>query len=204
MRATVSFDRFGWICGLDYKKLIIIVFLLRVITASAYDIYVTLTGNDILLPDSKFYSVKGRYVDLILEGYDKDSFTKDLLPGDRISQDIFACTADEEHGILPKKKNETVVYSYILGFVYLIFGYFTIWPRIFNICISILSAYLLFKVAKRYFGDLAANIFLIAALFLPAQFGYSITLSRDFLRVFVVSFVVWVIYMGAITIWPKK
>lgn len=201
MRVDISLDRFSRLRGLDYKKIIVIAFLLRIILASAYDVFVTVTDKDPLLPDSKFYSVKGRYADLLFEGYSQRSFTKDLLNNDGVSQEIFIDILKTEKGKLPLSINGTDIFAYLIGIIYFIFGYFTIWVRVFNICVSMLSVYLLFRVAKRHFGDLAANLFLITALFLPVQLGYSITLSRDFIRVFGISFLIWVIYdMGGIWI----
>jgi hypothetical protein len=203
MRADISIDRSGWLYRLDYKKLIIIVFLLRLITASAYDIFVNMNGRDILLPDSKFYSLRGRYVDLVLQGHDRASFTKDMLPGDRVGNEMFIDTLTTEKGRLPTAFNQVNIFSYIVGIIYFIFGYSTVWVRIFNIFLSMGSVYLLFNVAKRYFGVLAGNLFLIVALFLPTQFIYSITLSRDFLRVFIVSVIIWAVYTIG-DIWGKK
>ena len=179
---------------MDYKKLIVIAFLLRLIFASAYDIFVTVTDKDFLLPDSKFYSARGRYVDLLLQGYSKKSITRDLLPNDSVGQEVFVEVLRAGNGSLPKELNDTNIYAYIVGIIYFIFGYSTIWVRVFNIFISILSAYLLFRVANRRFGDLAANLFLLIALFLPTQIIYSITLSRDFVRMFLISFIIWGIY----------
>jgi hypothetical protein len=194
MRADISLGRDSWLYRLDCKKLIVIVFLLRLILASAYDIFFTVTGRDILLPDSNFYSVRGKYVGLLLEGYGKGSFTKDLLPDDRAGREVFIDSFQRENGGFPSGRDESTKYSYIVGGLYFLFGYNTIWIRLFNICLSVASAYLLYRVAKLCFGDLAANLFLLAALFLPTQFGYSITLSRDFLRVFIISLVLWTIY----------
>lgn len=203
MRTDISLNRFGWLYRLDYKKLIIAALLLRLIAASVYDVFVNITDKEILLPDSKAYSARGRYVDLTLQGYDKASFAKGLLPSDRISKEIFIETLRQENGGLPSRVNESNIYYYVIGFLYFIFGYFTIWVRMFNIVISIVSVYLLFRVSKHCFGDLAANLFLLIALFLPTQFVYSITLSRDFMRVLIVSVIVWAVYtMGGI--WTKK
>lgn len=203
MRADISLNRFGWLYRLDHKKLIIVVFLLRLIAASAYDIFTAMTDREILLPDSKFYSVRGRYVDLLMQGYDNGSFTKDLLPIDKASLDIFIDTAGMEHGKLPPRLSESSVFAYVTGIIYFVFGYSTIWMRFFNISINILSVYLLFQVAKRTFGDLAAKLFLLIALFLPAQFAYSITLSRDFLRLFIVSVIIWMVYTIG-DIWTRR
>jgi hypothetical protein len=203
MRADISLNRFGWLYRLDHKKLIIVVFLLRLITASAYDIFVNMTGREILLPDSKFYSLRGRYVDLVLQGYDRASFTTDLLPDDSFGKEIFIDALRQEKGVLPSRINGSNAHFYIVGILYFLFGYSTIWVRVFNISISILSVYLLFNAAKRNFGDLAANLFLLTALFLPTQFGYSITLSRDFLRVFIVSAIIWAIYYIG-DIWTRR
>lgn len=194
MRVDISIDRFSWLRGLDYKKILAIALLLRIILASAYDVFVTVTDKDLLLPDSKFYSVKGRYADLLFEGYSQRSFTKDLLNNDRVSQEIFIDILRAEKGKLPLSINGSNIFTYLICIIYFVFGYFTIWVRIFNICVSMLSVYLLFRVAERHFGDLAANLFLITALFLPVQLGYSITLSRDFIRVFGISLLIWAIY----------
>lgn len=203
MRTDISVNRFGWLYRLDYKKLIVVVFLLRLILASAYDIFVTITDNDVILPDSKFYSMKGRYIDLLLQGHNSGSFTRDLLPNDKISLQIFVDVIDIEKSELPTRFHEANIYCYIVGLIYFIFGYSTIWVRVFNICISILSVYLLFKVVKRHFGDLTANLFLLIALLLPTQSVYSITFSRDFLRLLFFSAIIWAAY-NMEDLWIKR
>lgn len=203
MRVNISHDWFGRFLDFDYKKLIVVVFLLRLISASAYDIFVTVTDKDILLPDSKFYSVRGRYVDLLLQGYTRWTFTYDVVPPDRIGRDIFIDVIHQEAGGLPSKLNEPAVYSYIVGAIYFVFGYHTIWVRVFNIILSMTSVYLLFRIAVVYFGEVPAKLFLVAALFLPTQFIYSITMCRDFLRMFLLSFVLWLAYcVGGV--WIKR
>ncbi len=195
MRIAIFFDKSGWLYKLDYKKAILIALLLRVIFACSYDVYVSVTDRDFLLPDSKFYSIKGRYVSLLLEGNGIGSFTRDMVPLDQMSQAIFIDILKTEKGQFPScKNNEGNVYSYLVGAIYFIFGYATIWIRLFSIFLSIAAAYLLFMIGRRHFGVAAANLFLLVALFLPTQFGYSITLSRDFMRMFVISLILWVIY----------
>ncbi len=171
-----------------------------------YDTYVSLTDRDPLLPDSKFYSIRGRYVAILLNGYNREHFTSDMVPSDPVSQDIFCDTLKNEklyfrsgfaeanlHNFVIGL-NEVNLFIYIIGFIYFIFGYFPLGVRILNIFLGISSTYFLFKVAKRHFGELTANLFLLIALFLPTQFLYSCTLSRDFLRAFIVSLTLWVIY----------
>lgn len=167
---------------------------MRLIFASAYDIFVGVTANDVLLPDSRFYSMSGRYISCLLNGYDRESFTKDMAPPDRLSQAIFAEIVNDGGGRPPPLKSESGIYYYVIGFIYFIFGYFPLGVRIFNIALSIAGTYFMFRIAKRQFGDIPANIFLIIALFLPTQFGYSITLSKDFIRMFMVCIVLWAIY----------
>lgn len=179
---------------MDTRRLIVIAFLARFIFASIYDIYVSKTDRYILLPDEQYYSMKGRYIALLLNGYDKEEITEDMLPKDEVSRKIFLDTLRNEEQWLPTSYSETDIYAYILGLIYFIFGYFPLAARAFNITLSISSAYLMFKVAKRNFGELPANLFLLAALFLPTQFGYSITLSRDFLRMFIICFILWRLY----------
>lgn len=164
---------------------------------------VTATDKDVLLPDSKFYSVRGRYVNLLLQGYDRTCFPKTSLPADRTGRAMFIDEARQGDGTLPDDVNEANAYSYIIGVIYYVLGCYTIWIRIFNICISILSVFLLSRVAERLFGQITAKLFLLIALFLPTQFGYSITLSRDFLRVLVFSIAIWILYnMGGL--WQRR
>jgi hypothetical protein len=202
MRTDLYLDRRGWLYTLDYRKVIIIAFLVRVIAASMYDAFVLLTDRDILLPDSKFYSTQGRYIAFLLNGNTNESLTMDILPKDPVARRIFYEAAYTAGGRLPPVTNETALYIYIIGLIYLVFGYFPLGVRIFNISLSVLGAYFVFKIAKRCFGDLAANVFLLIGLFLPTQFIYSITLSKDFIRTFLVYFVLWIIFGGALC--PKR
>lgn len=194
MRADLSDAGAGWLNRLDYKKVIIIALLARLIFASAYDIFVSVTGLDVLLPDSKIYSMNGRYIASKYNGYRIGTFYEDMAYPDGESRAIFKNIINTEKGRLPDVNSETSIYYYIIGAIYFIFGYFPLGVRIFNILLGIASVYFIFKIAKRQFGGLTANIFLVTALFLPTQFGYSITLSKDFIRVFIVSFILWVIY----------
>ena len=101
MRTLIFRDRLGWIRGLDYKKLILIALLSRLIFASAYDIFVSTTGRDILLPDGKFYSMYGLYISLLMSGYDRDSIPEDSLPRDAESRKIFLDILEKEEGKFP-------------------------------------------------------------------------------------------------------
>ena len=159
-----------------------------------YDSYVSVTRNEALAPDGTFYSVRGRYIALLLNGYDPKSFTKDMVPPDWHSQYILQDAIKTEGGRIPLRRDESTIFTYIIGAIYFIFGYFPLGVRVFNIVLSIGSTYLLFLVARRHFGDLVANLFLLIALFLPSQFVYSLTLTRDFIRMFVISLTLWVIY----------
>ena len=194
MGTDLSVNRNSWLYRLDIRKVILIAFLARFIFAAAYDCFVTVTDKDILLPDSKFYSVRGRYISLLFSGYNKNTLSGELVPGDKHSQYIFADALAKEGGKLPIHPDESTVFTYIVGLIYLIFGYFPFWIRVLNIALSVCSACLLFSIARRQFGDLTARIFLLAALFLPTQFMYSITLTRDFVRMFVITLILWVIY----------
>jgi len=195
MRADISLDRTGWLYKLDYRKIILIAFLARFIFAAVYDGFVSVTGNESIVPDGKFYSVRGRYIALLLSGYDAKSLPRDAVPPDKQSWYILENAIESEGGRIPIRfSDESTVFTYIIGLIYLIFGYFPLGVRVFNIALSMGSAYLLFMVAKRQFGDLVANLFLLIALFLPTQFVYSLTLTRDFIRMFVISLTLWVIY----------
>ncbi len=202
MRVNLFANRPGWPYKLDSRKIILIAFLLRLIAASTYDIYASLNNKEVLLPDGRYYSIRGRYVALLLNGYDRNSFTKDMLPRDSYGQAIFFDAMNNSDLNRWKLVNESDLFTYILGGIYFILGYFTMWGRIFNIILSIASAYFFFKIANRQFGKLTANIFLLIILFLPSQFLYSITLSKDFLRLFIGSLILFLLYGGVIC--PKR
>jgi hypothetical protein len=194
MGTVISNGRSGWIYRLDYKKVIVIAFLARFVFAATYDVFVAVSGKDALLPDSVFYSIRGKYVSLLLNGYSMSSFTKDMVPPDAESQRIFMQVIEQERGRFPPYINESNIFIYIVAVIYFIFGYFTFAVRVFNVSLSILSTYLLFKVARKNFGVMTSNLFLLVALFLPTQFIYSITLTRGFISVFIVSLLIWVVY----------
>jgi 4-amino-4-deoxy-L-arabinose transferase-like glycosyltransferase len=118
------------------------------------------------------------------------SFTEGMVPEDREGRDIFFHVAEKQKGqLLPF--SESNLFSYIIGLIYFLFGYFPLSVRIFNIFLSIGGTYLLFKIAKRRFGALTANLFLLIALFLPTQTIYSVTMSKDFVRMFVICLILW-------------
>jgi len=200
MRADISSNRLSWFYRLDYRKLILAAFLLRFIAACTYDIFVSVTDRDILFPDSKFYSTIGRYITLLLNRYDKEPYFNNIMLDDKVSRAIFIDTLERNEGHLPKIYGPNAYWFYIIGYIYFIFGYFPLGVRVFNIFLSIASTYFLFKIAKRHFGELTANLFLLIALFLPTQFGYSITFSKDFVRMFIISFALWLLYGGVICI----
>ena len=124
MRTDILRDRLGWIRALDYKKLILIALLSRLIFASVYDISVSTTGRDVLLPDGKFYSMYGLYISLLASGYDKDSMPADALPPDAESRGLFLDILNKEGGKFPPVKDETDLWLYFMGFIYFLFGYF--------------------------------------------------------------------------------
>lgn len=169
------------------------------ITASVYDIFVSVTDRDFLLPDSKFYSVSGWYLTLMFSGYDRTSIPKDAVPADEESRKVFDDILynvkwDSSH--LPPVENETNLFFYIIAAIYSVFGYFPLGVRFFNITLSVLSTVFIYKIAENNFGETPARIFLVVALFLPSQFIYSITLCKDFIRVFLVAFILWILYGG--------
>ena len=194
MRANLSFSGSSWFYKLDYKKLILIAFLARFICASAYDVYSTVTHEDPILPDGAFYSVRGWYIATLLNGYREGNLTEDILPSGKKDRDFFMQTLKAEQGRFPSFKTEDNIFCYIVGGIYFLFGYFPFAVRVFNICLSICGAYFLFSIARRHFGGVTANVFLLVALFLPTHFIYSVTLAKDFLRMFLLSFVLWRVY----------
>ena len=194
MRINILHDWRGRIRALDYKKVIIVVFLLRVSIASAYDLFVSIKGTDVILPDSKYYSAQGLYISSILSGNDASYIPEIDFFKDGQNRIIYRDIFNRENGRLPACRGENGFFAYVVGLIYFVFGYFPIGVRIFNIMLSMASAYFMFMVARRNFGTESANLFLLVALFLPTQFGYSITMGRDMLKLFVVSLISFVIY----------
>ncbi len=179
---------------MDYKKVILIAFLVRLLFASVCDIFTTVSGSDILLPDSRFYSLNGLHRMLLLQGYDKEYFPESSLPKDRAGRDIFWKVVREYREFSDQPMNETKLYYWIIGVIYFLFGYFPFWVRFLNVSLSILCAYFVFKIAKKQFGVLAANIFLLIGLSLPTQVIYSATMSKDLIRMFFFYLILWRIY----------
>jgi len=159
-----------------------------------------MTDNDFILPDSKFYSMGGWYTALLLSGYEADNIPTRLLPPGKDSLALFRDCRHQQRLYgrdgLPALNNETNLYFYIIAFIYLVFGYFPLGVRIFNIMLSVVSTLFVFQITKKQFGQNAGRAFLLIGLFLPTQFVYSITLSKDFIRMFVVYFILWLIYGG--------
>lgn len=156
----------------------------------------SVTDNDVLLPDSKFYSVRGRYISCLLNGYDKRYFDRSMVPPDSDSGVIFMHITQQSESFPRLKDDENNFFAYIVGSIYFIFGYFPLGVRIFNIALSILASYFTYSIAKRQFDDVTANIVLGITLFLPTQIVYSITLSKDFIRMFLLMLIMWLIYGG--------
>lgn len=175
---------------------------MRFTFAAIYDISVFAVGKDRILPDSKLYSSKGWYVAFLINGYNRDTSWKNYLPVDPEAKSLFYNALYDHGGDFPRGRNESNLYFFIIGIIYTIVGYFPLAVRTFNIGLSIGSAYLLFRIARRRINEVTANIFLLIALFLPTQVIYSITLSRDFLRMFLISLILWIIYGGDIC--PKR
>ena len=100
----------------------------------------------------------------LLNGFGKDSFTMNAVPKDTESRNIYLDVVQKQNGhFLPV--NENNIFSTIIGLIYFVFGYFPLGVRVFNISLSIFSVYFLFRIAKRKFGVITANLFLIIALF---------------------------------------
>jgi len=194
MRTLLLGNSDSWIKRLDCAQLIIIAVCLRVILASGYDAYVVLTGNDPLLPDSRFYSVNGQYVAATLNKYNIAIYGNYYFPGDSVGRAIFNDAVNMNKGGLPKHFNETTVFQYIVGVMYFIFGVHTILIRLLNIALSIACTWFVFDIIRKKVREDIAVVFLAVALFLPTQVCYSITLSKDFLRAFAVTFILWGIY----------
>lgn len=164
------------------------------ILACGYDIYVSLTGHDPILPDSRFYSVRGRYVDIFLQGYREREFLREHIPTNPVEEEIFVDTVHKYDGKLPARTNDMIMHFFVVGIIYHVLGYHTIWVRLYMITISMLSVLLMSDISRRIFGRAASTLLLVTGLLIPTQFLYSITLSRDFLRVVFMSVVLWSVY----------
>ena len=120
-----------------------------------------------------------------------------MIPSDRDSGKIFEFIM-QQYRLFPLLEQESSVFPYIIGVIYFIFGFFPLGVRIFNIALSILASYFSYSIAKKQFNEKTANIVLVVTLFMPAQIIYSITLSRDLIRMFPVMLIMWLIYGGVV------
>jgi len=170
--------------------------------ASIYDISVSVTGRDIFLPDSPYYIGHGQYINTVLHGFDEKKMKVYAMRLNPPTQEMFiggiGLLEKERFRYSVRNSQDAIVYIFIIGALYYMFGPVGIIIRIFNIFLCVVSVYFIFRIAKRKFGDLAANLFLLIALFLPTLFGYSIMICRDFLRVFMVAGMLYIIYGGVI------
>jgi len=118
------------------------------------------------------------------------------VPSDSDSGVIFKQIIQQHESFPRIEKDENIFFAYIIGSIYFIFGYFPLGVRVFNIALSILASFFTYSIAKRQFDEMTANIVLVITLFLPTQILYSITLSKDLIRMLPVMLIMWLIYGG--------
>lgn len=72
-----------------------------------------------------------------------------------------------------------ILYAFILGILYKIFGYHLIFAKSLNIILSIMTAIFIYLIAKKIFNEQSARISVIIFAFLPSQIMYSSVLSSE-------------------------
>jgi len=164
----------------------IIIFLLRAVFAVGYQWYIEEHRDGLsFVPDESYYLALGWRQAL---SYKSKDITQ-LSPDDSSFMSPVVKNLFVEHFVKCKERGvpaapTTEIFSSILGFFYFIFGYSAISSRLLNVLISVLTALIVYFLAKLLFTkDVARFSFLLFA-FLPSQVFFSISVLRDVFIIF--------------------
>lgn len=173
-------------------KLALAALLLRFCLASSYyNFFVLYLKRPLYAFDGEVYSIFGWYIALVLKGANIFMLPGSLVPNDFAVIGGFFGTIANFGGRLPPISQYGVgLYSYIIGILYYVFGYTPVLIRFFNSILSVLSAFLVYDIAKRSFSENVAKISFFIMLFNPSFILYSISLQRDTLVNFLILLVI--------------
>lgn len=169
-------------------KLAILSFVIRItIAVPYYNILISAMKRPLYAFDGEAYSIMGWYIALILKGVNVLHLASALVPNDYCILGGLFGTINHLAPFLPPTINYGVgVYSYIIGVFYYIFGYAPLLLRVFNISISIMTAYFAYLISAEYFSKRSAKTAYVIMLFMPSFVLYSASLQRDTLVNFLI------------------
>lgn len=149
---------------------------LRIIAILIYYYFFLLPGNtDILGPDGESYQARGWYISRIANDIDPR-----VIPS---SEQIFQSYPDMVEyykSTLPGwKLHQVGIFSYLIGLIYFLFGYVPLLIKFSNGLISAFTAVLVYELARELFTVRVARASLLAVMFLPSMFIFSLTAMKD-------------------------
>jgi 4-amino-4-deoxy-L-arabinose transferase-like glycosyltransferase len=162
-------------------KLAIFALFVRFCFSTAYyHIFVEALKRPLYAFDGEAYSIMGWYIALVLKGLNVFILPAIYVPNDySIIGGLFGTIVNFE-GLLPSMGRYGVgLYSYIIGWFYFLFGYAPVLLRFFMGGISVLTAFITYRIASRVFDEQVGRISFAIALFMPSFVLYSSSLQRD-------------------------
>lgn len=184
----------------DLRKYVIlmsfIAFLLRIIFASVYYYsFIHVGKTPIFSQDGEQYSARALYTSLLLKGDNPDEFNNSKIFGLDIPNFM-----NIYKGQMPKITDYQVgPYTYFVSVIYAFFGYSPLTIRWLNCLFGILTALLVFYIAKGVFNMKVAKATFFLTLFLPSLFLHSASALKDssynfFFMILVFIFMRWANY----------
>ena len=170
-------------------KVILIGFALRIIMALLYYYLYLAPGNiDILGPDGESYSQRGWYISRLLLGQDPH-----IVPASK--EYIFQNYNDIVQyykGKLPAMGVYQIgIFTYLFGLLYAAYNYSPLMIRIINSSLSILTAIIVYFIAREIFNARVGRISLAILMFLPSSLLFSVTAIKDPAIIFLLTLIIW-------------
>lgn len=172
----------------DEKKFILSVFTLgialRIVFVILYYYFFLLRGNmDILGPDGEGYQARGWYISRFLTGNSIYA-----IPGPEQIFFDYPSMVEYYSGQVPDWRLYQVgVFSYLIAFIYAIFGYVPLLIKFINAVLSVSTAMIVYELGKDLFGKAVGKVSMAIVAFLPSIFVFSLTSTRDPLVIFLLT-----------------
>lgn len=172
----------------DEKKFILSVFTLgialRIVFVILYYYFFLLRGNmDILGPDGEGYQARGWYISRFLTGNSIYA-----IPGPEQIFFDYPSMVEYYSGQVPDWRLYQVgVFSYLIAFIYAIFGYVPLLIKFINVVLSVSTAMIVYELGKDLFGKTVGKVSMAIVAFLPSIFVFSLTSTRDPLVIFLLT-----------------
>ena len=162
----------------------------KIIIVIAYYHLWLLPGNqDLIGPDGEGFIQRGWYIAKVLSN--KVDYE---VPSNELVFKIFYRVVDYYGGKLPPfNSRANDLFTYFIGFIFYLFGYIPLLIKFFNILISALSAFLIYRLALKIYQDRIARMALVLFTFFPSIFMFSISALRDPLIILCILSIIYVL-----------